>query len=140
MAVSPYLFFAGNAQEALDFYQQALGAEPGVIMRFSEAPDLEALGPGVTPEMIMHAEMTVADGLVMLSDGRMGEPGAPVSSVSLMTKDVAEAKRWYDGLIEGGAPMMPFAEMFFSPGFGMLTDKFGVCWMLMTLPPEDEGC
>ena len=135
MPVGPYLFFDGSCEEALAFYGRAIGAETTVKMRFSEAPPGQS-PPGFPPEKIMHSEFAVAGATIMASDGRMGEPGAATAATSLMTTDVAEAKRWYDGLAEGGTPSMPFMEMFFSPGFGMLTDRFGITWMVMTLPAE----
>lgn len=54
--------------------------------------------------------------------------------VTLHTEDIAEAKRWFDALAEGGKASMPFGETFWSPGYGGLTDKFGVPWMINTIP------
>ena len=135
MPVGPYLFFDGNCEEALAFYESAIGSKTTVKMRFSDAPPGQS-PPGFPPEKIMHSEFTVADATLMASDGRQGELGATTAATSLMTMDVAEAKRGFEGLAAGGTVAMPFAEMFFSPGFGMLTDKFGITWMVMTLPPE----
>lgn len=136
MPVGPYLFFDGECEEALAFYETAIGAQTTMKMRYAEAPPESPPPPEVPRENIMHAEFSVAGSSIMASDGRDGAPGGVTAATSLMTFDVDEARRWYDGLAEGGAPTMPFTEMFFSPGFGMVTDKFGITWMVMTLPPE----
>ena len=135
MPVGPYLFFDGDCEEALSFYESALGAKTTVIMRFSDAPPGET-PPGFPPDKIMHSEFTVADATIMASDGRQGALGAATVATSLMTTDVAEAQRWFDGLAAGASVAMPFQKMFFSPGFGMLTDKYGITWMVMTLPAD----
>ena len=57
--------------------------------------------------------------------------------VTLHTDDAAQARRWYDALVEGGKLTMPFGETFWSPGYGGLTDKFGVPWMVNTMPSAD---
>ena len=137
MSVGPYLFFDGDCEEALAFYESAIGAKTTVKMRYSEAPPDSPPPPGTPPEQIMHSEFTAAGAPIMASDGRQGAPGATTAAVSLMTFDKAEAKRWFDGLAAGGTPTMPFMEMFFSPGFGMVTDKFGIAWMVMTVPPQE---
>ena len=55
--------------------------------------------------------------------------------VTLHTEDKAQGQRWFDDLSEGGRVVMPFSEMFWSPGFGSLVDRFGISWMVNTTPP-----
>lgn len=140
MPLAPYLFFNGRCEEAIAFYQKALGAKVEMLMRNRESPEPH---PSPTPEdfedKIMHAALRVLGEELFLSDGDcVGEPNFQGFSISLTTADVPEAKRLFEALSEEGAPIMPFGETFFSPGFGMLRDKFGLGWMVMTDPaPAD---
>ena len=133
MNVQPYLFFEGRAEEALDFYTKALGTTPTMVMRNREAP--EAPPPGMLPpgseNKVMHASFKVGDTEVMLSDGRCsGKPQFSGFSLSIGVKDDATARRYFDALAAGGQVTMPLGKTFWSPCFGMLTDRFGVGWMI----------
>lgn len=133
MHIEPYLFFEGRCEEALEFYRVALGAEVEVLMRFSDSPEPETLRtmPPGTEQKVMHASFRIGDSRIMASDGEC-QGGTPVSGVtlSLSASDAAEAERLFTALGEGGAVQMPLTETFFSPRFGMLTDRFGVRWMV----------
>jgi PhnB protein len=133
MQVQPYLFFEGRCQEALDFYRTTLGAQVGMVMRYGESP--EPPPPGTIPpgseNKIMHCEFRIGETTLMASDGRAsGKPSFQGVSLSLTLKDVAEAERLFKALSEGGQVQMPFAKTFWSPGFGMAADRFGVWWMV----------
>ncbi|WP_020180244.1 VOC family protein [Methylopila sp. M107] len=132
MHVEPYLFFGGNAEEALDFYETALGAERVMVMRFKESPEQPPEGaiPDNWGEKIMHACIKVGDTNVMLSDGcgSADAQGFAGVSLTLQVKDAAEAARLYGALTDGGSIVMPLGPTFFSPAFGMLKDRFGVAW------------
>lgn len=136
--VEPYLFFAGNCEEALTAYTSILGASIEFMMRFSESPEpMEGLPDGFD-DKIMHASIMIGDSRVMACDG----PGSDGTfsgitlSVSLPTADQVQTA--FAALSEGGSVQMPLAETFWSPLFGMLTDRFGVQWMLTVPgdPPE----
>lgn len=133
--VQAYLFFGGRCEEAIAFYTQALGARPGMLMRFDQAPDQPP--PGMLAEgwqkKVMHTEFTVGETLIMASDGC--NSGNPFSgfSLSLTLADETEAQRAFAALSEGGEVVMPLTKTFWSPCFGMLKDRFGVSWML-TIP------
>jgi PhnB protein len=133
MNVQPYLFFEGRADEALAFYTKALGTTVDMVMRNSEAP--EPPPPGMLPpgseNKVMHASFKVGDTDVMLSDGRCsGKPNFAGFSLSITAPDEAAARRMFSALGEGGTVTMPIGKTFWSPCFGMLTDRFGVGWML----------
>jgi PhnB protein len=133
MNVQPYLFFEGTAEEALAFYTNALGTKPSMVMRNKEAP--EPPPPGMLPpgseNKIMHASFRVGDTEVMLSDGRCsGKPSFNGFSLSITAADEADAKRKFDALATGGKVTMPLGKTFWSPSFGMVTDRFGVGWMV----------
>jgi PhnB protein len=133
MNVQPYLFFEGRAEEALKFYTKALGTQPTMVMRYSESP--EAPPPGKMPpgseNKVMHASFRVGDTEVMLSDGFCsGKPQFSGFSLSISAPDEATVRRYFNALSEGGKVTMPVDRTFWSPCFGMLTDQFGVGWMV----------
>ena len=134
MKVQPYLFFDGRCEEALSFYRSALGATVGMLMRFKESP--EPPPPGAHPpgseDKILHASFRVGDAELMASDGHCsGQTNFKGFALSLTVADEAEADRRFNALAEGGSVQMPLAKTFFSPRFGMVTDRFGVMWMVM---------
>lgn len=138
--IQPYLFFEGRTEEALAFYRQALGAEVQMMMRYRESPEGSAKCPdGSTPpgDKVMHSAFKVGDSLLMASDGFCsGKPSFSGFSLSYPAKDAAEAKRRFEALSAGGKVGMPLGETFFAKAFGMVTDKFGVQWMVLA---EQKG-
>jgi PhnB protein len=134
MQVQPYLFFGGRCQEAVEFYRNVLGAEVEMLMRFKDAPDQPP--PGMIPEgwgdKVMHACLKIGDTLLMASDGcNTNEAGFKGFSLSLTASNEAEADRKFAALADGGQVTMPLGKTFFSPRFGVLTDRFGVSWMVV---------
>lgn len=139
MKVQPYLFFNGRCEEAIDFYKAQLGAEVLMLMRFKESPDKPP--PGTVPpgsdDKIMHASMKIGETEVMASDGMAaGKPEFKGVTLSIGVKSEAEADRVFSALGKGGKVTMPIGKTFFSPRFGMLEDRFGVSWMVVTMPEE----
>ncbi len=137
MKVQPYLFFDGRCEEAIEFYKRVLGAEVVMMMRFSDSPDPPPPGmvaPG-SENKIMHAAMRIGETEVMASDGRaMGKPEFKGVTLSLSVASEAEADRLFNALGNGGQVQMPIGKTFFSPRFGMVADRFGVSWMVVTTP------
>ncbi|WP_243311295.1 VOC family protein [Fundidesulfovibrio agrisoli] len=134
MRIEPYLFFEGRCDEALAFYAEAVGAQVTMLMRYSDSPEPPAPGmiPSGSEDKVMHANVRVGDTAFMASDGNCrGEPDFRGFSLSLTVADEAEAKRAFAALGEGGQVLMPLGKTFFSPCFGMLTDRFGVGWMVI---------
>ena len=134
MVVQAYLFFDGRCEEALGFYQRTLGAEPAMMMRFKEAP--EGPPPGVIPpgseNKVMHASFRIGDTTVMASDGRCsGKPNFQGFALSITVPNEQQADRTFAALADGGQVQMPLGKTFFSPRFGMVTDRFGVSWMII---------
>ena len=128
--IEPYLFFEGRCEEAVEFYKKALGAEVLMLMRFKDSPDPNACG-GVSGEKIMHASLRIGGGNIMASDGHCDEPMKFEGfSLSLAVNSDAEAEKFFNALTEGGKVIMPLTKTFWSPRFGMVTDKFGVMWMV----------
>jgi len=134
MSVTPYLFFDGRCEEAIEFYKKALGAEVGMMMRFSETP--EPHPPGMCPpgseNKIMHASLRIDGASIMASDGRaQGKPKFEGFALSISPKDEADAERVFKALADGGQVQMPLGKTFFAKSFGMVADRFGVGWMII---------
>lgn len=131
--VQPYLFFGGRCEEAIDFYRSAIGAEVEMLMRHKESP--EPPPPGMLAEgfenKIMHASFRVGSTMIMASDGcSQDDASFNGFTLSLSVPNEAEADRVFAALSEGGEVKMPLSKTFWSPKFGMLTDRFGLGWMI----------
>ena len=129
----PYLFFSGRCEEALEFYKNALGATVSMMMRFNESPDAVPDGmlqPGFENK-IMHAEFRVGSFTVMASDGCDDKSTFGGFRLALSVPSAADADRVFTALAEGGKVDMPLGPTFWSPQYGMVTDKFSVGWMVM---------
>ena len=133
MQVQAYLFFAGRCEEAIEFYKKTIAAQVMMLMRFKESP--EPPEPGMIPpdsgDKIMHTCLRIGDTLVMASDGRCeSAPSFQGFSLSLTVANEREADRVFTALSEGGQVQMPLMKTFWSPRFDMLTDHFGLGWMV----------
>jgi PhnB protein len=133
MHIESYLFFNGRCEEAIEFYQRALGAEVVMLMRNKDNP--EPHPPGMLPpgseNKVMHATLRIGSSSLMVSDGRCdGKPVFNGFSLSLDAANEAEAERLFNALGQGGTVLMPLAKTFWSPRFGMVADRFGVGWMV----------
>lgn len=133
--VEPYLFFDGRCDEALEFYRQALGAEVTGLIRFKDSPEPAAC-PGASPDKVMHASLRIGETPLMASDGRCeGKPNFQGFALAVSVPTEAEADRRFAALAKGGQVQMSLAKTFFSPRFGMVTDRFGIMWMII-VPAE----
>lgn len=139
MQVQTYLHFDGCCEEAIEFYRQTVDAKLEMLMRYKDSPEplpAEMLKPGVENK-VMHASFRIGDSVVMASDD-CGKPqgGFAGFQLSLTVVDPAEAECRFVALAKGGKIRMPLAPTFYSPSFGMLTDRFGVSWMVI-VPGKD---
>lgn len=132
--IQPYLAFAGDCEAALAYYKKHLGAEVQMVMKFSESP--EPCAEGQLPEnwgdKVMHCSFSIGRSVLMGSDGWSSEKTGGGHCMSLTVADANEAKRVFDVLADGGNVFMPLGETFWSPCFGMVTDRFGISWMVTT--------
>ncbi len=134
MNVDPYLLFDGRCEEAAEFYRAALGAEVTMLMRFKDCPDPQALTmiPPGSENKIMHMNLRIGETTVLASDGRcLGRPNFQGFSLTLTAANDAEAERLFAALADGGQIQMPLGKTFFSSRFGMVSDRFGVPWMVI---------
>ena len=133
MNIQPYLFFNGRCEEAIEFYRKALGAEVEVMMRFSDSPDPMppgSIAPGFENK-VMHATLRIDGAVLMVSDAMSAGPtDFKGFSLSIDAPDEAGVDKKFNALAEGGKVTMALAKTFWSPRFGMVTDRFGVGWMV----------
>jgi len=139
MAFRPYLAFAGNAREAFTRYQEIFGGELVLLDMASAPPDAGPPPAGVKPDAIMHAALMAPSGLLMGADDTSGNFNGSVNGmcVNVSVDDAGEAKRVFDALAERGTVQQPLNETFFSPAFGMCTDRYGTPWMIMVEQPME---
>lgn len=126
--VTPYLFFAGRCQEALDFYHKCFG---GVVLTKQLFKDAPQQIEGADPNWVMHAEFEAFGMKLMLSDGVVAkELTGNNMALSVVLNDLDEQGRLFDKLSHGGHIMMPLADTFWGARFGKVEDQFGIRWML----------
>ena len=132
MSVNAYLFFNGTCEEALNFYKDKLGANLEFMMRMSDSPEPRPPECAAMPgDAIMHSSIRIGDTVLMASDTPpTGDKPFKGFSLSISKPTEAEAQRVFNALADGGKVDMPLGKTFWSPCFGMLTDKFGVSWMV----------
>lgn len=144
MKVQSYLSFEGRCDEAIAFYKKALGAEVVQLMRYSDAPaggpegnaDAGCAGGMPSPEKVMHSVVRVGDTDLMLSDGSCsGHAEFKGIMLSLTATSDADARQWFNALADGGQVIQPLMPTFFTSNFGMLSDRFGVGWLLVVEAP-----
>ena len=139
MAIEPYLNFNGHGAEAIAFYEQALGAEVVMCMRFSDSPSADFIPPGAE-DKIMHATLNIRGSTVMLSDAQCaGELNFAGVSLSVQVETPEEGAQVFAQLADGGEIEMPFHATFWTSGFGMTRDRFGVSWMVNVTDPNGAG-
>jgi PhnB protein len=137
MTFHPYLFFGGDCAAAFTRYQEIFGGELE-IMRLRDAPVGEGGMPGADPDTVLHAAITFDDGrLLMGSDDPVDPDFGAVHGmmVAYSAADPGEARRVFDTLAEGDSVTQALTETFFSPAFGMCTDRFGTPWMVSCEAP-----
>ncbi|GGX54446.1 VOC family protein [Saccharospirillum salsuginis] len=125
----PYLFFNGQCKAALDFYAHAMGGEITALSTFAEMPG--ETPPG-TEDRIMHATFKAGDIAFMASDSMPDQdiPRSGPVALSLDFTDADEQAAVFHELAEGGEITMALQDTFWGARFGMVTDKFGIQWML----------
>ena len=127
-SLHPYIDFGGKCREAMTFYKDVFAGEL-VLNNFS---DFGMDMPEPMKNLVMHSELK-AGGLVLhASDGQPHHPAQPGTNVSLSLQltDEAEQTRIFDALAQGGQVLQPLADGPWGARFGMLTDRFGLQWLL----------
>ena len=131
MKVQAYISFGGRCEEALTFYKKSVGAEVTSLMRWKDSPDATMKPPPGYEEKVMNAAFRIGETKLMADDGMSArEAEFKGMKLAIVVTDDAEAKRVFTALAEGGSVQMPLAKTFWASSFGILTDKFGVPWMV----------
>lgn len=131
MKWNPHLAFDGRCKEAFEFYEKCLGGQVVAMIGYGDTPAREHM-PANTGARIMHARLVLGDQVLMGCDAHPEMPydGIRGCDVAVQVETPAEAERLFAALSEGGTVQMPIGETFWSARFGMLTDRFGVPWMI----------
>ena len=139
MKIVTSLSFQGHCREAFEFYAKVLGGKITASFSYSDAPPEMPISDEKYQNWLMHCWLEVGDQALMGAD--MDEQWAPDISkpkngfdVTLHSQDITQARSWFEQLSEGGKISMPFEKTFWSPGYGSLIDRFGVPWMINTIP------
>ena len=130
MKLNPYVNFNGQCEQAFKFYEQVLGGKITFMMTWGEMPGADQF-PAETHKLMMHATLSVGDDVFMGADSPpcRYQP-AKGMNVSIHPKDIVEGERIFNALSANGTVQMPFEKTFWSPGFGMCVDQFGIPWMV----------
>ncbi|MFC0274998.1 VOC family protein [Metabacillus herbersteinensis] len=134
ISLTPYLTMDGNAKEAIQFYEQAIGAEVLEIVTYGEMPEMPNTFTDDLKNLVAHAKLQVGETELMFSDTPGGSPiqkGKQVT-ICITSNDVEKSKRIFEALRQDGQVNMPLEETSFSPAFGDVTDKFGVTFQIFT--------
>ena len=130
MELNPYLNFNGRCEAAFKFYEKCLGGKITMMMTHGQSPMADQT-PADWRDKIMHARMTVGDRVLMGSDAPPEHYQKPQGfSVSLSVTDPADAERKFNALAQNGTVQMPLQQTFWAVRFGVLTDQFGIPWMI----------
>lgn len=138
----PYLNFAGNAEEAFNFYRSVFGGEFSSLVRFKDFPIEGVTVPKEDEDKIMHIGLPVGeDEMLMASDTlkSLGQELVPGNNVYISVHPASreEADRIFNALSEGGDVEMPIADQAWGDYYGSLKDRFGVMWMVNYSPPRE---
>ena len=133
MQVQAYLFFDGRCEEALQFYSKHLGAKVEMLMRNKESPEPPPPGMNAPGEKVMHAAFRIGETQLLASDGMCsGKSKFDGFSLAITARDDAETKRMFNALADGGKVTQPLTKTFFTSSFGMVVDRYGVHWMVLS--------
>lgn len=126
-----YLNFDGNCREAMQFYEKCFGGEL-ILMPFSQSPGSI---PPETKDRVMHARLSINSKPLLMASDSMPGAGAPLVtgnnfSIMVPCESAGEVDKLFAALSEKGHVIMPVNETFWAARFGMVTDQFGINWML----------
>jgi PhnB protein len=134
MEITPYLNFNGNCAEAFRFYEKCLGGKIEMMQTHGDSPMKDQVPPELHDKVI-HVRLLVGNQALMGSDAPAEHyEKAQGTYVSISLKAFDDAKRIFSELAAHGDVKMPFDKTFWSPGFGMAVDRFGIPWMVNCEP------
>jgi PhnB protein len=130
MRFNSYLLFDGDCEEAFKTYAKIFGAKIEMMLNHEGTP-ASCQVPPEWQKKILHARITIGDAVLMASDAPPGRYSKPQGfSVNIGLHDIKEAERIFSALSENATVTMALGETFWAHRFGMLTDRFGIPWMV----------
>jgi PhnB protein len=145
ISVNPYLVYRGNCEEAFSFYKTVFGSESLYIGRYKDVPEeARKFFPKAHDENVMHATLQIDERTVLMGNDSADIFEQSATSFSrdfylyLNTDNFEEAIRIFNELSVGGEIIVPIAQTFWSPCYGVLTDKFGIHWKITSHPDKEE--
>lgn len=128
---TPYLFFAGTAEQAVRLYERTLGAKTEGLMRYGDMPGGADKCQPEDLQRVMHAEVHLGGAMVMVSDVTSERPVPAGGQVNIVLEfdDVDEMTRRFEALAASGKVTMALHDTFWGAKFGALTDEVGIEWM-----------
>ena len=133
-AISPYLNFNGNTEEAFNFYKSVFGGDFLALMRFKDNAECDRVSES-DKEKIMHVALPIGNGSVLMATDSLESMGQKLTVgnnfyIAIAPESKEEAERLFNGLSAGGKIEMPLQDMFWGAYYGSFADKFGVQWMV----------
>ena len=122
--LNPYLFFKGQAREAMEFYRTVFGGELSMQSR------AEVGMKDDQPDWLIHCRLEGGDARLMASDTEQASAEARKIELSLMGDDERRLREIFAKLSAGGSVESPLKKEFWGDTFGKLTDRYGVIWMV----------
>ncbi|MCM3781542.1 VOC family protein [Neobacillus mesonae] len=136
----PYIMLNGNAIEAIEFYKKALNAEVLFKQTFGQAPEnIQNTMPIDAKDRVAHSILKIGEFEIFVADtepDQQTQPGDRLS-ICITTNEIEESKQIYENLKQGGQVIMPLQEVYFSPAYGMVKDKFGITFQMFTTRQRD---
>ena len=141
--LNPYLNFQGNTEEAFNFYKSVFGGEFITVMRYKDTPEAGKV-PAHEQDKIMHMALPIGKGNILMGTDMLESMGQPLQagnniSLSITVDSEGEADKLFQGLSADGQVTMPLEKTFWGDYFGMLTDPFGIQWMISYEYPKQEN-
>jgi Uncharacterized protein conserved in bacteria len=132
--LNPYLNFKGNTEEAFNFYKSVFGGEFIELQRFKDTPESDRV-PENEKDKLMHISLPIGPGNILMATDALESMGHKLTvgnnfHLSLSADSESEADKLFNGLSSGGKATMPLQKTFWGSYFGMVTDKFGINWMV----------
>jgi PhnB protein len=140
MQLDTYLFYNGECAAALELYQAAFGAQIHALIRFRDTPDVTNIAPE-WHDKVMHAVFSLGPTAIMVSDGQFGQPKKDYQgfTLSIGADDAPSGERVFNVLAKGGEVLTPWQSTFFTSGFGMVKDRFGVPWLINVVNQVEDA-
>ncbi len=132
--INPYLNFMGNTEKAMNFYKSVFGGQFSIFQRYREIPGGEKMSDD-DQEKMMHISLPLSSSNVLMATDALESMGQPLTIgnnfyLSVNAENEKDADRIFNALTEGGQIKLAMNKAFWGSYFGMLTDKFGIQWMV----------